>query len=184
VLVAIVLVTALSSAGQFTLFSYFAPYYAQVLGASPSQIGLLFLWFGAVGLVGNLVLTRVIDRVGSARAVAATLAAIALSLALWPLATGFVSALLVTAPWALGCFASNSAQQARLALAAPALATALIALNSSAMYAGQFAGAASGGALIATHGWDGLHLAGLAWLLAAIMLSLWAARRPRAAKPG
>lgn len=183
VLVTIVLVTALSSAGQFTLFSYFAPYYAQVLGASPNQIGLLFLWFGAVGLVGNLVLTRVIDRVGSARAVAATLAAIALSLALWPLATGFATALLVTAPWALGCFASNSAQQARLALAAPALATALIALNSSAMYAGQFAGAGSGGALIATRGWDGLHLAGLAWLLAAIALSLWAARRMRGAPP-
>jgi hypothetical protein len=33
---------------------------------------------------------------------------------------------LVLVPWALGCFASNSAQQARLALAAPALATALI----------------------------------------------------------
>jgi predicted MFS family arabinose efflux permease len=116
--------------------------------------------------------------------VAATLAAIALSLALWPMATGFASALLVTAPWALGCFASNSAQQARLALAAPALATALIALNSSAMYAGQFAGAGSGGALIATHGWDELHLAGLAWLLAAITLSLWAARRMRRAPPG
>ena len=34
VLMAIVAVTAMSSAGQFTLFSYFAPYYRQVLGAS------------------------------------------------------------------------------------------------------------------------------------------------------
>jgi predicted MFS family arabinose efflux permease len=179
VLVAIVLVTALSSAGQFTLFSYLAPYYAQVLGASAGQIGLLFLWFGAVGLAGNVALTRVIDRVGAAPAVAVTLGAIALSLAAWPLATGFGSAVIVAAPWALGCFASNSAQQARLAIAAPALATALIALNSSAMYAGQFIGAGTGGALLATGGWDGLHLAALAWLLLAIGLSLWAARRMR-----
>jgi predicted MFS family arabinose efflux permease len=177
VLMAIVLVTLLSSAGQFTLFSYFAPYYVQVLGASAAQVSTLFLWFGLVGLGGNLLLTRHIDRVGAARAVALTLGCIALSLLAWPLATGFWSALLVTAPWALGCFASNSAQQARLALAAPALATALISLNSSAMYAGQFAGAGSGGAIIAASGFGALHGAALAWLLLAIGLSLWAARR-------
>jgi predicted MFS family arabinose efflux permease len=103
----------------------------------------------------------------------------ALSLLAWPLATGFVSALIVTAPWALGCFASNSAQQARLALAAPALATALISLNSSAMYLGQFAGSASGGAMIAATGFGGLSWMALAWMCAALGASLWAARRMR-----
>jgi predicted MFS family arabinose efflux permease len=179
VLMAIVAVTALSSAGQFTLFSYFAPYYRQVLGASAGQVSLLFLWFGAIGLLGNVLLTRSIDRVGAAPAVALALACMALSLLTWPLATGFVSALLVTAPWALGCFSSNSAQQARLALAAPALATALISLNSSAMYVGQFAGSASGGAMITAAGYGGLHWAALAWMSAAIAASLWAARRMR-----
>ena len=37
VLIRVVLVTALQSAGQFTLFSYFAPYYRQVLHASGPQ---------------------------------------------------------------------------------------------------------------------------------------------------
>ena len=181
VLMAIVAVTALGSAGQFTLFSYFAPYYDDVLGASAAQISLLFLWFGAVGLAGNVLLTRTVDRVGVARAVALTLGCMALSLLAWPLATGFGSALLVTMPWALGCFASHSAQQARLALAAPALATALISLNSSAMYAGQFAGSASGGAMIAASGYGGLSWVALAWMCAAIATSLWAARRMRRA---
>ena len=180
VLMAIVAVTAMSSAGQFTLFSYFAPFYSQVLGASAAQISLLFLWFGALGLVGNVLLTRVIDRVGAASAVALTLACMALSLACWPLATGFTSALLVTAPWALGCFASNSAQQARLALASPALATALISLNSSAMYLGHFAGSASGGAMIAAAGYAGLNWVALAWMLASLGTSVWAAGRLRA----
>ena len=179
VLMAIVVVTAMSSAGQFTLFSYFAPYYRQVLHTSAAQVSLLFLWFGAIGLVGNVLLTRGIDRIGAANAVALTLACMALSLLAWPLATGFLGALLVTAPWALGCFASNSAQQARLALAAPALATALVSLNSSAMYFGQFAGSASGGALIAASGFGGLSWAALAWMTAALLLSLWAARRMR-----
>jgi DHA1 family inner membrane transport protein len=182
VLMAIVAVTAMSSAGQFTLFSYFAPFYSQVLGHTALQISLLFLWFGAVGLVGNVLLTRFIDRTGAAPAVAVTLGCMALSLLAWPLATGFVSALLVTAPWALGCFASNSAQQARLALAAPALATALISLNSSAMYVGQFAGSASGGAMIAAAGFGALSWVALAWMCAAICTSLWAARRMRAGR--
>jgi predicted MFS family arabinose efflux permease len=179
ILMAIVLVTAMSSAGQFTLFSYFAPYYSQVLGASAAQISILFLWFGAVGLIGNVLLTRVIDRIGAATAVALTLGCMALSLLAWPLAVGVVSALWVTAPWALGCFASNSAQQARLALAAPALATALISLNSSAMYLGQFAGSASGGAMIAAAGFAGLNWVALTWMSAALAASLWAARRMR-----
>jgi predicted MFS family arabinose efflux permease len=176
-LVATVAVTALSAAGQFTLSTYFAPYYRQVLGASAASVSALFLWFGAIGVFGNLLIARHIDRIGAARAVALMLACMALSLALWPLATSLPLMVLVIAPWALGCFASNSAQQARLGLAAPTLAPALIALNSSAMYAGQALGAASGGAMVARSGYADLHWVGLAWMLAALGLSTWAARR-------
>jgi predicted MFS family arabinose efflux permease len=103
---------------------------------------------------------------------------IALSMLLWPLGTGFASMAAVLAPWALGCFSSNSSQQARLSIAAPALAPALMALNTSAIYLGQAAGAASGGWLIAHAGYAPLHWFGLAWMVAAIGLSLWAGRRP------
>jgi predicted MFS family arabinose efflux permease len=177
VLMAMVMVTALFGAGQFTLFSYFTPFYKLRLGASAEQITLLLMWFGAFGLVGNLVLTRVVDRVGPNTAVTVAMALIAASLALWPLGVGLISMGLVLVPWALGCFSSNSAQQARLGQAAPALAPALMALNTSAIYVGQAAGAASGGWLITRTGYTVLNWAGLAWLAAAIAVSAWAGRR-------
>jgi predicted MFS family arabinose efflux permease len=173
----IIAVTALQSAGQFTVFSYMAPYYRQVLAASPAQITLLFAWFGVFGLIGNLLLSRHIERVGANRAVALATVAIALSLLLWPLATSVMTMGLVMIPWALGCFSANSAQQARLNAVAPALASALMALNSSAMYLGQAVGASGGGWLIAHGGYAPLHWVGLVCVLAAMALSLWVGRR-------
>jgi predicted MFS family arabinose efflux permease len=84
---------------------------------------------------------------------------------------------LVTLPWGLGCFSSNSGQQARLSIAAPAVAPALLSLNTSAMYLGQAIGAGSGGLLVAASGFTALHWAGLAWMLLAIALSTLLARR-------
>ena len=93
-------------------------------------------------------------------------------------------AALMLVPWGLGCFASNSAQQVRLGQAAPDLAPALMALNSSAMYLGQAIGAAGGGLLLHGGGYDGLAPVGLAWMLLALAGSHWVTRRtaaPRAA---
>ncbi|AKJ29583.1 MFS transporter [Caldimonas brevitalea] len=178
VLMAIVAVTALQGAGQFTVFAYYAPYLRQIVGASPNEISLLFAWFGAWGLLGNTILSRVVDRVGAARAVATVLVLICFSLLLWPLATTppWIAALIV--PWALGCFSCNSAQQARLGHAAPLLTPALMALNTSAIYLGQAVGAGGGGWLIEHMGWGVLSWVGLAWVAVALALSQWAARRP------
>jgi len=178
-----VAVTALSGAGQFTLFSYFAPYYRQELGAGAGAVSFLFLWFGAFGLLGNLLLSRSIDRWGAARCVNATLAMMAVSLAAWPLAGSVTAMALVLVPWALGCFASNSAQQARLSGSSGAFAPALLALNTSAIYIGQAVGAGGGGVLLAAGGFGALPWAAFAWMAAALGLSVWVGRRMRAA-PG
>lgn len=172
-----VAVTLLYSAGQFVLFSYFAPYYKAMLDITPLQLSLLFAWFGAFGLIGNIVMSRQIDRIGASSAVMWGVGSMALSLLLWPLGTSLVLVALVMVPWGLGCFSSNSAQQARLVGIAPALASASIALNSSAMYAGQALGAGSGGWLIAHHGMASLHWFGLAGLLGAMAMSWWASRQ-------
>jgi predicted MFS family arabinose efflux permease len=101
----------------------------------------------------------------------------ALSLLIWPLgSTSLLLAMVVAVPWALGCFSSNSAQQARLVGIAPALASGSIALNTSAMYAGQALGAGGGGWLISHGAMDALHWLGFVGLLLAIAVSLWAAR--------
>lgn len=169
-----VLVTVLYSAGQFVLFSYFAPYYKLKIGITAGELSLLLMWFGVFGFIGNMLMSRNIDRIGASRSVMLGIAAMALSLLIWPLGTSLVMAALVSIPWALGCFSSNSAQQARLVAIAPALASASIALNSSAMYAGQAIGAASGGWLITHDGMDTLHWAGFAGLLLAMAASAWA----------
>ena len=170
-------VTLLYSAGQFILFSYFAPYFKVQIQITPAQLSLLFAVFGAFGLLGNILMSRHIDRIGAPRAVMGAIASMALSLLLWPLGTSLVLAALVILPWGLGCFSSNSAQQARLVGIAPALASGSIALNTSAMYAGQAIGAASGGWLIAQGSMDSLHWFGFSGLLAAMLMSAWAARQ-------
>jgi predicted MFS family arabinose efflux permease len=177
-----VVVTVLYAAGQFVQFSYFAPYFKQKQGLTAGELSFFFLCFGAFGLIGNLLMSRYIDRIGVDRAVMIGVGLMALSLALFPLGTTLLLACAVCVPWALGCFSSNSAQQARLVAIAPALAAASVALNSSAMYAGQAIGAASGGWLIEHGGLDWLHWAGCAGLVAAMVASAMATRYARAGK--
>jgi predicted MFS family arabinose efflux permease len=171
-----VLVTVLYSAGQFVLFSYFAPYYKQTINVTPGELGLLLMWFGVFGFLGNMLMSRHIDHLGTSRAVMIGIALMAISLLIWPLGTSLVLAALVSIPWALGCFSSNSAQQARLVGIAPALAAGSIALNTSAMYAGQAIGAGTGGWLIAQGGMGMLHWAGFAGLVLAMAVSALATR--------
>ncbi len=173
-----VAVTLLYSAGQFILFSYFAPYFKVHLQVTPVELSVLFACFGACGLLGNVLMSRHIDRIGAPRAVMWAVASMALSLLVWPLADTIAVAALICVPWGLGCFASNSAQQARLVGIAPLLASGSIALNSAAMYAGQALGAGSGGWLIAHGQMDALHWYGLVGLLAAMAMSWWATRQP------
>lgn len=173
-----VAVTLLYSAGQFILFSYFAPYFKVHLQVTPVELSVLFACFGACGLLGNVLMSRHIDRMGAPRAVMWAVGSMALSLLVWPLADTIAVAALICVPWGLGCFASNSAQQARLVGIAPLLASGSIALNSAAMYAGQALGAGSGGWLIAHGQMDALHWFGLTGLLAAMAMSWWATRQP------
>ena len=182
-LMAIVAVTFLFGAGQFTLFAYFTPYFRDVLHASTAQSSLLLIWFGIFGVIGNLALARFIDRLGAHVAATAMVCLIAVSFAVWPLASSVIGIGMAMAPWAFGCFSSNSAQQARLSVAAPALASALLALNTSAIYLGQAVGAASGGWLVAHQGYGALSWAGLMWLLACIAVSVWATRAAKRLAP-
>jgi predicted MFS family arabinose efflux permease len=183
VLMAMVLVTALACAGQFALFSYFAPFFKTVVGASTTEVTVLFVCFGVFGVIGNTVASRSVDKVGADRAILLALVLVALSLLAWPWAVTMKGFLIVMAPWALAFFATVSLQQARLGAAAPALAPALLALNTSAVYLGQAGGASSGGWLIAHHGYGSLSWVGLGWVLAAIVLSVWAGRAHRRAMP-
>jgi len=103
-LMAMVLVTALAGAGQFTLFSYIAPYFKTVIGASSNDVTLLFVWFGVFGVLGNAIASRYVDRFGADRAVGFSLILMAVSLLAFPWATSGLLAATVLVPWALACF--------------------------------------------------------------------------------
>jgi predicted MFS family arabinose efflux permease len=178
VLMAIVFVTVCSAAGQFATFSYVMPYLRDAVMATPLEASLFLAWFGAFGLFGNVLMTRIIDRLGTHLAATLMLLPIGASFLLWPLAGDrllWLAAAVV--PWAIGLFALNSAQQARLSNTAPQLAPALLALNTSAIYLGQAAGAASGGWIVAHRGYGPLWMASLAGIACALALSVWALRQ-------
>lgn len=170
-----VAVTGLQASGQFSVLSYIALLLRDSIAATPTMISLMFACFGLAGVTGNVVGMRIIDHIGAARVSMMAIACMALSHALWPLGSGsaWITALLI-ALWGLGCFSVGSAQQARLVGLAPPLASASVALNSSAIYLGQAAGALAGGMLIAAGASGWLPLLGLSLLLSAMAVSQWA----------
>jgi predicted MFS family arabinose efflux permease len=172
-------VTVLSAGGQFVLFSYMAPYIHARFDTSPAQFSALLLGYGGMGFVGNALLSRYIDRVGASRAVLIALTCIACGMLMAPWANSWLVMGAVLMPWGLGVFASNSAQQARLVGQAPWLASASIALNTSAMYAGQALGATVGAAVIVKQGLTALPHVGFWGMLLAMIVSLLATRYAR-----
>ena len=172
-------ITVMSAAGQFVLFSYMAPYVVQRFDTTPTQFSLMLLAYGACGFLGNALLSRRIDHIGAERAMGMALTSIAMGMALVSQTHTFGWMVAAILPWGLGVFASNSAQQARLVGIAPTLASASVALNTSAMYLGQAIGATLGGWLILHQGLAVLPGVGSLGLVMALAMSLWASRMAR-----
>jgi MFS transporter, DHA1 family, inner membrane transport protein len=168
-IVLMLLITILAAAGQFIVFIYLGPLLAQLAGAGPREIALFFCGFGITGFLGNLAATRIVGKLGAFTTSAVCFLAIFLGMLLW--SAGAASVWLMAAGiliWGLGFAAANSMQQARLAGAAPDLASATIALNSSSIYAGQMTGSAIGGILIEHSLPLTMGYAGTAFLAAAL----------------
>lgn len=173
-------VTAIQALGMFSVFSYMALVLKDFIGATPTVISLVFLCFGATGVIGNVLGARMMDRIGPTRVGLAAMACMLAALVLWPLTRGSLPITIVlTLVWGLGCFAVNSAQQARLVAMAPALASASVALNSSAIYLGQAAGAFIGGVIVTTRSTGDLSKFGAVPMGLAMVVSLLAANLVR-----
>jgi predicted MFS family arabinose efflux permease len=105
---------------------------------------------GVIGLLGNVATTRIVGAVGAYRMSLVLVGTMLAGLIVWALGAGSLIAMLLGSTLSsVGFAASNSIQQARLSMAAPALASASIALNTSAIYVGQALGSAIAGILIA-----------------------------------
>jgi DHA1 family inner membrane transport protein len=177
-LLAIVAVTAIHSWAQFTVFSYITPIMKSQLLASPGAVSVLLALFGVTGIAGNVLAIREMDRLGPARVVMTSLALmLGAHVVMFAAGWSMVPMVVALAMWGAGCFAINSSQQTRLYAAAPALAPVSIALNSSAIYLGQAAGAESGARIIAASGFDPLTWLSIPVFVVAMATSAWAGKR-------
>lgn len=180
----VLFVTVLMASGQFGVFAFIAPYLLWLIEADANGRALALAWFGVFGLLGNVLVARRIDRLGADRAVHFTLIAVLVGLAMLPAGHGsVVVAALALLLWGLGLFGNNSSQQVRLAEIAPSVASASIALNTSAIYLGQAIGTAAGGLVYARAGINYLSWFALALIVAALVLSLDVSRRRRKKGP-
>lgn len=187
-LLRVVSVTAIHASAQFVLFSYVVIAYRDTLAATPWMLTLLLSLNGLAGFIGNVVAGRIADRRGPPIVILAAMCSMTFAFLLWiglyavgPGAFGIVIAIVAAIFWGSGNFAANSMQQVRLVNLAPALASVSVALNTSAIYLGQFIGAAVGGQVLA-HPFTDPASAALPWVgvpvfVIAIVVSIAAQRR-------
>jgi len=180
VLILILLVTLASSSGQFTVFSYLALLYKDMLAAPPALIAGLLAGFGAAGVLGNFIAARFVASVGIDRMILFALCALLIGMVIFSATLGLLAgAIIAMAIWGLGTFSSNSLQQSRLIAHAPALASASVALNTSTIYLGQAVGAGVGGRIVVEHLLTWLTPVGAIFAALAIALTVAASRLDR-----
>ena len=167
---------------MFTAYTYLADILERVAGVAPANVGWWLMGFGAIGLIGNWLGGKVVDR-APLRATASFAGLLALGMALCVLAAG--SPLLfcaVLALWGIaytGLFPICQVRVMKSATHSQALAGTA---NVSAANAGIGIGAMLGGVVIPWLGLDmvGYVAAGFA-LLAVVLAPLVARLRPAAA---
>jgi predicted MFS family arabinose efflux permease len=97
-----------------------------------------------------VVASGIVTKLGTQKTLALFMASTLLGLTLWSIGAGWLVAMGGGIFfWAFGFAAINSMQQARLVAAAPHLASASVALNTSVLYVGQAIGSGLGGLLFA-----------------------------------
>jgi DHA1 family inner membrane transport protein len=103
----------------------------------------------------------------------------------WALSAGIYPLMACSvAVWGLGFASTNSMQQVRLVGAAPALASASVALNTSVLYVGQAVGSAIGGLLYARDLLYGAGYVSMGFVALAFMTVLLTKPRPAAIPAG
>ncbi|MGE8317285.1 MAG: MFS transporter [Comamonas sp.] len=180
-------ITVFGFAGVFALYTYIEPLLSQVTRMDSGLIAITLLLFGAGLAAGNLLGGKLADRRGVARALVASLAALAVTLALGRWAFGqAVPAMAYVVVLGVVAFATVAPMQMRvLDDAGPQGASLASSLNIAAFNLGNALGAWVGGAIIA----GGLGLLWLGWGAAALSalglaLALLGQRGGTAVAPG
>jgi predicted MFS family arabinose efflux permease len=170
-IVLLLAITAIQTSGQFAIITYMSPLLLKLAGAGAETTSLFFAIFGVSGFVGNVLATRIVGALGAFRTSALSLGSVFVGLLIWVLSEGVLAWMGAGVLfWGLGFAAANSMQQARLAAAAPLLASASIALNTSGIYVGQAVGSYVGGLLIVREMFTAMGWTAVAFLVASLVI--------------
>ncbi|HET7887770.1 MAG TPA: MFS transporter [Bradyrhizobium sp.] len=151
-IIVLLAITTLLMSGQFAVFTYMGPVLSRLTQVGADAVGLVFAIYGACGFVGIVVVSNIVDGWGALKTSLLCISLVLAGVAGWALSAGFYPLMACSAAvWGLGFASSNSMQQVRLVAAAPQLASASVALNTSFLYVGQAIGSGIGGLLYA-HG--------------------------------
>lgn len=172
-LLLLIATSTIFAAGIHSVFSYYAP---MISSLYPQQghgvLSGLLLVHGVAAVVSNLLAIMLMERMGLEKISRLWGLLPILVFLVWPLAADWIVLLLVLQLfWSIGAAGFNGIQQARLVEVAPLLASASIALNSSAFYLGQSAGTLIGGAAWAYTGPRFLPWLGIPLLVVAMLVS-------------
>ncbi|MGY4623685.1 MFS transporter [Bradyrhizobium sp. USDA 4486] len=175
-------ITMLQMSGQFVVFTFMGPLLKKLTEASPDAIGMVFAIYGVCGFLGVVIATRIVDTWGPFRTSLLFTCLLLAGITGWALGAGsFVLMTVAVAVWGLGFASTNSMQQVRLVAAAPPLASATVALNTSVLYIGQAVGSAVGGLLFARELLHTLGFVAVGFVVLALILVVLTRPRPAAA---
>jgi predicted MFS family arabinose efflux permease len=172
------LVTTLWGMGGYSVYTYIAPYLAQVVGFQGEHVGYaIFLW-GAAALVGLLSGGALVDRFGTKRVIETALPITALALISLTasarylgMSAALIPVLIGIVVWGVSAWGFFPAQQARMiGLVGVKNAPVILSLNASFQYLGFSMGAALGSVVltqgsVADLGWVGALCVTSAYLL-------------------
>lgn len=177
-------ITMLQMSGQFVVFTFMGPLLKKLIEASPDTVGMVFAIYGVCGFLGLVIATRIVDAWGPYRTSLLFTCLLLAGIAGWALSAGTMLLMAIAvAIWGLGFASTNSMQQVRLVAAAPPLASATVALNTSVLYIGQALGSAVGGLLFARELLHTLGFVAVGFVVLALIVVLLT-RPPPAAAPG
>jgi DHA1 family inner membrane transport protein len=172
---ALLAVAALLMGGQFSVFTYIAPYLKQVTGATDKSIAAYLLVYGVASAAGMFAGGRLADRNASATIVVANALLLAVLSSLYFFGSGAFMAMLILAAWGIIGFGMVPAIQIRVVGLAGQGGDLAASLSASAINAGIAAGSLAGGWALVRFDVSAVVLVGLA-LCTLALPAAWATR--------
>lgn len=170
-------VMVLQMAGICATYTMISPVLREQFGAGDNLVSILLMVYGVAGISGNVLARRIAMIWSADRAITTALIGLIVVFAALYLTPGWVlSAAAILCLWAVSNDIFMPSQQRRMVELAPEVRGLVLALNSSAIYAGIAAGSFTSGWLFPVTGLSGLPLASIAFL-ALSLGALWLSRR-------